>query len=267
MSARDRALSEGTQAPYRNPLYYDQTYRRRRSDVRFYADLAESFGGPILELGVGTGRVAFEVARRGVDVVGVDLMPTMLGRARERLNRLPQRLRKHVELRRGDFRRIRLRRRFRLVLAPFNAFMHLYSRRDWERALATARAHLAPRGRLAFDVLMPYARELARDPDHAYRGHEVRVPPDGTRHRYSESFSYDAVTQVQMVHSTFERVGQPHNSWRSLLAHRHVFPAELEALLHYNGFSIVERWGDFDRSPLSTEGESQVIIARPRRMP
>src|SRR6185295_11400904 len=102
-------------------------YRRRTQDVRFYVETALRYGGPVLELGVGTGRVAFALAQAGVEVLGVDAMPSMLAHARARGARLPRAVRARVELRRGDMRALRLGRRFPLVIAPFNAFTHVYS--------------------------------------------------------------------------------------------------------------------------------------------
>jgi SAM-dependent methyltransferase len=257
-------VEAGTDAHYVDAPYYDHAYRRRRQDVRFYADLAERLGGPVLELGVGTGRVAIAIARRGVEVVGVDRVPEMLAQARMHLGREPSRVRNLVTLKKGDLTRLRLERRFPLVIAPFNVFMHLYERQDWERALATVKAHLKRRGRLAFDIRLPDLVELARDPQKTYRGRPVTRPDDGLRYRYGEGFEYDPVTQIELVTMVFEREGAPESFFITPLAHRQVFPAELEALLHYNGFTIVERFGDFDRSELGAESESQIVIARAR---
>lgn len=261
----DDELREGTEAHYRDPLYYDHAYARRRSDVRFYAELAEKRGGPILELGVGTGRVARELARRGLDVVGVDSMPEMLAQARLRLEKLPLAARGRVELRRGDLRRLRLNRKFPLVISPFNVFMHLYERRDVEQALATVKHHLRPRGRFVFDVLLPDLQSLARDPLRIYRSGTVKRPGDGSRRKYRERFEYDATSQVQTVSMIFQHIEEPADIEITPLAHRQFFPAELEALLHYNGFTIEERFGDFEGSPLDDESESQVIVAKLRR--
>jgi len=261
---RDPRVEAGSEAHYLDALHYDQTYRRRKKDVLFYAELAARSGGPVLELGVGTGRVSIEIARRDVEVVGVDRVPPMLTRAKERVAREPQRVRDLVTLRNGDLTRVRMKRRFPLVIAPFNVFMHLYERRDWERALRTVKAHLTTRGRLVFDIRVPDPKELARDPQKTYRCRPVTRPEDGLRYRYGEAFDYDTETQIQMVTMVFEREGEPESFFITPLAHRHVFPAELEALLHYNGFSIVERFGDFDHGPLTRESESQVIIARAR---
>lgn len=262
---RDRLMRLGTEAHYRDAAYYDHAYARRREDVGFYADLAEADGGPVLELGAGTGRVALAIARRGVDVVGVERMRPMLAGARRRLRKAPAAVRDRVELVRGDLRRVRLRRRFPLVISPFNVFQHLYRRVDVEDALGTVRAHLRPGGRLVFDVLLPEPAILARRPGRYYKGRSIRRPTEGRRYDYGETFHYDPVEQVQLVHMFFQSQDDPADVTLTPLAHRQFFPAELEALLHYNGFEIVERWGGFDRAPLSAASESQVIVARRRQ--
>lgn len=262
---REEVLRAGTSAHYEDAAYYDHAYRRRRHDVRFYADLAERIGGPVLELGVGTGRVAAELARRGIEVLGVDRMPAMLERAERRVARLPRRARRLVTLERADIARFRSGRRFPLVIAPFNVFMHLYTRRDVERALRTAHVHLRRDGRLVFDVLCPDPGTLARDPGRVYRGRPFVHPVDGRRHRYAETFAYDPVSQVQIVTIAYQPEDDPASATVTPLAHRQFFPAELEALLHYNAFGVEARYGDFDGEPLDAWSESQVIVARPRR--
>lgn len=254
----------GSQAHYEDPAYYDQAYRRRREDVRFYADLAEERGGPVLELGCGTGRVSLALAERGVEVLGVDAMAPMLARAEERLAKRPARIRERLSFRRGDLRALRLKRRFPLVIAPFNVFMHLYTRRDVERALATVKRHLRRGGRFAFDVRMPDARELARDPERVYKAGKVTRPETGRRYHYRERFAYDPVDQIQTIEMAFVGDGDPLDFHMTPLTHRQFYPAELEALLHYNGFTLLERWGDFERGPLDEASESQVLLCRAR---
>ncbi len=245
------ALEAGTEAHYVDGAHYDHSYRSRRVDQRFYVEIAAERGArSVLELGVGTGRVAIALARGGHEVVGVDRMPAMLSRLEERLARERADVRARVTLKAGDVRSIRLGRRFPLVISPFNVFMHLYERRDVERALATCRAHLAPRGRLVFDVLLPDLRALSRDPDRFYKGRPILAGTTRRRYAYSEAFEYDAIAQTQMVTSAFRDLEDPRLTFVRPLAHRQFFPAELEALLHYNGFAIEARYGDFRRGPL-----------------
>ena len=260
-----RVLRDGAQALYRDPALFDQLYRRRRQDVEFYLDCARRFRGPVLELGAGSGRVAIALARAGFDVVGVDAMPGMLAAGRARLAEDPPEVTARVRWVRGDLRSVRLRRRFPLVIAPFNTFMHLYQRRDLERALATARAHLRPRGRLVFDVMMPDLRALLQNPDRLYACGQLRHPTTGTRYRLREASHYDPLAQLRSVTMVLEPLASSDRALAVPLVQRQWFPAELEAALHHNGFELEERFGDFERGPAGERSEVQALVARVRR--
>src|SRR5580700_11013187 len=173
---RDYQLEAGSSAHYEDPDYYTQTYRRRLDDVRHYVRLAAESGGPVLEYGCGNGRIVLPTARAGVEITGVALSEAMLADLRVRLRGEEPEARRRVRVRRGDMRSVRLRRRFRLVTCPFNAFLHLYGRQDVERFLARAREHLAPGGELCFDVSIPEPAELTRDPARAYFAPRFRHP-------------------------------------------------------------------------------------------
>jgi SAM-dependent methyltransferase len=218
----------------------------------------------VLELGVGSGRIARALALAGIDLVGIDVVPSMLARARTRIAELPRAARAHVTLVHADMRRLALARRFPLVIAPFNAFTHLYTRRDLELTLAGCLRHLRSGGHLVFDVAMPDLRALTQDPDRLYRCPPVRDPRTGRRMRYAEASHYDAVQQVRTVTMALQRADG--SIERAIpLAQRQFFPAELEALLHHNGFEIEARFGDFAFGPLEGDSETQLVVARPRR--
>lgn len=254
----------GSRALYERPLYYDHAYQRHNHDLQFYVALARQTRGAVLELGAGTGRVTLALARAGIPVVGLDQSRDMLAQARVRIAREPRAVQDLIELHAGDLRRARLRRRFVLVIAPFNLFMHLYTREDLERGLATVKAHLAARGNFAFDVLVPDLGALRRDPARVYRCRPVFDPTDGKHHAYGETYAYDAIQQVQRVRMLFQRLDRPEIERTTPLSLRCYFPEELSALLHYNGFSVTARYGDFARGPLTSESESQIIVARSR---
>ena len=252
-------LEAETRAHYEDAEYYDQAYRKRRDDVRFYAHLASKSGGPVLELGCGTGRVTKGIVERGIEVVGVDSVDAMLERARNRLAK-PKRVAKLVEWTLGDLRTIRIGRRFPLVISPFNVFNHLYEREDLERALETVRVHLADGGRFVFDVRMPFPSELSRDPEKVYRLGTVRRPDTKKMYHYRERFEYDPVRQIQRIDFAFVGVDDPSDFQLTPLLHRVFWPAELEALLHYNGFDVDHRYGNWDFEPLDETSESQIFV-------
>lgn len=264
--ARQKRIARGAVAHYQDAAYYDHAYKRRRQDVAFYVALAKRHGGPVLELGAGSGRVTLALAEAGIDVVGVEPVAAMRARAQAKARSLAESARAHFHMRAGDARSVRLRRRFPLVIAPFNVFMHLYTRRDLERALATVLAHLAPGGRFVFDVLTPDLRAMIRDPGRLYRGPTVRL--DGRRYDYFEAFDYDALQQVQLVSMVFQNLDELEDLRSLPLSQRQFFPEELAMLLHYNGFEVQARYGDFSGGPLTADSESQIVVAgvaaRPR---
>jgi SAM-dependent methyltransferase len=265
-----RALAAGTREHYVDAALYDHEYKRRREDQRWYRALAkEELGRPtakaqILELGCGTGRTILPLIRDGYSVVGVDAARDMLARCRERVSHLGPAARQRVQLVEGDFRSVRLGRRFPLVTCPFNAFMHLYTREDVERFLAVVKAHLLPDGLFAFDVLNPDLTWLSRDPNRRWARTRFRHPTTGRFMTYSTSLSYDAALQIAFMRIYYE----PEDGGRERtvrLVHRQFFPLELEALLHYNGFTVEKHDGGFDGSALVPESEEQVLTCRLRR--
>lgn len=259
-----RTLTLGTEALYRDPALYEQLYLQRRDDVRFYVEQALREGGPILEIGAGSGRITLALAEGGYSVVGVDTMPPMLAFARKRLARLPIAQRERVTLIRADVRKLELGRRFPLVIAPFNVLQHVYTTADLELALRACAAHLAPGGALVFDVLMPDIAALAQDPDRIYRIGGFRHPMTKISYTLRESCHYDPATQIRTTHMFFEPRAPTLPALVVPLAQRQIFPAEIELLMNAVGLEITTRLGDFPDQPWDATARSQIVIARAR---
>jgi SAM-dependent methyltransferase len=260
----------GTREHYVDAALYDYEYRRRRADVNHYRELAREVaaGGPILELGCGTGRILAPLARDGHRIIGVDLSTDMLARAQTRVGDLGRAARARVELVQGDMRQVAFSTRFPLIICAFNALQHLYARRDLEAFFALVREHLAPGGRFAFDVLMPDLSWLMRDPRKRWARTRCTHPTTGKRFDYTTNHTYDPVTQICHVRIYYEPVladGDDPAERRTQvvrLTQRQFFPAELATLLAHAGLPMCERWGDFDRSALAADSPSQVIVSR-----
>jgi hypothetical protein len=188
----------------------------------------------------------------------------MLADLRARLRREPANVRALVRAVRGDMRRVRLKRRFPLVIAPFNAVLHLYTRADVERFLARVREHLAPRGRFVADLSTPPLEDLVRPSSRPFHAPRFRHPTAGVLVRNREWFDYDPVRQVLFVTMDFEPVAGGEPAWATPLAHRQFFPQEWEALLHYNGFAVERVEGDFHGGPLTKASDVMVWHARRR---
>lgn len=263
LTSLGRAGDTGAAAHYADPEYYDRAYRARRDDVAYYVRMGRLCGGPVLEYGVGTGRIALPLARAGVSVTGVDLSEDMLGRLASHLRREPEDVRPRVRAVRGDMRTVRLRERFPLVIAGFNTFLHLYDRTDVEQFLERVRAHLTPGGHFVFDVSVPHPDYLGADPARRYGTPPFRHPARGIV-RYGERFDYDPIQQVLLMKMEFTPAdGSP--GWVVPLTHRQFFPRELEALLHYNGFVDIVLSADFTDGPPTGTTDSLVVSCRKRR--
>jgi SAM-dependent methyltransferase len=275
----DRELEAGSRAHYEDAAYYASLYRKRIDDVQFYVDLARKVGGPVLEYGIGNGRIALPVARHGLAVTGIDHSRAMLADLKVRLAAEDGEVRARVASFYGDMRAKKLRRRFPLVTCPFNAALHLYTRDDVERFLARVHDHMDPRGLFACDLSIPVFEDLLRDPARAYKAPRFRYPSTGEIVSYKEHFDYDRARQVLFVSMEFEPmalrrargagraqlVADSERGWMTPLAHRQFFPQEWEALLHYNGFDIDRVEGDFHGGPLDRTSDVMVWYARPRR--
>jgi SAM-dependent methyltransferase len=149
---------------------YDPWSRSVTEDVPFYVAEARKAGGPVVELGVGTGRIAVPTAAAGIAVIGVDSSAGMLEVCRRRAEDAG--VAELVELRRGDISDPPVTERVPLVTCPFRSYLHLHDTGARLRALRAARELLLPGGRLIFDVFSPsrddieetHARWLEREP-------------------------------------------------------------------------------------------------------
>jgi SAM-dependent methyltransferase len=250
-----------------NAAFYDHVATGVEGDIAFYVEEAQAAGDPVLELGCGTGRILFPIAEAGRDVVGLDASADMLAIAGEKLARRAPDLRSRVQLVRGDMRDFALARRFALVTIPYRAFLHNLSVEDQRRTLARVRDHLAPDGRLVFNVFDPKVQLLAAGrwsmpPD---RRREFVHPRTGNRVTIIEDFRYHLDRQLVDGAFIFEEIdgttGAIVSTTRSPLTLRYIFRYEMEHLLSLAGFRVERLFGDFKRGPFRAGGE-QVWVAK-----
>lgn len=128
---------------------------RDRPDLAFFVEAAKESGGPVLEVGCGTGRVLIPTARAGVEIVGLDLSPHMLDVCRKRLRDESADVQSRVRLVQADMRDFELSQAFQLVTTPFRSFQHLTTVEDQLACLKCIQRHLVKGGRLILDVFNP----------------------------------------------------------------------------------------------------------------
>ena len=219
---------------------YDAWCRSVTEDIPFYVDLALAAGGRVLEIGVGSGRVAVPTALAGVPVVGVDSSAVMLDLARQRAapHNVP------LQLVQADMRDLPEVGRFPLVTVPFRALLHL--RDDAERlaVLRALHARLQPGGTLAFDVFHPDRADID-DTDDRWLEREPGIEERAVWDEASRSLILSVRTGDVEAEMELWWIGP--DDWRRLLTQA--------------GFEHIESYGWFDRRPLEGGSTDSVWLA------
>ena len=247
---------------------YDHYSLGVEGDVLFYVEEAHRSGGPVLELGCGTGRILIPIAGAGIDVVGLDLSPSMLDVLRGKLTtKVPVEVARRVKIVEGDMRQFSLGRRFPLVIVPYRAFLHLMTVADQLRALEQIREHLEEGGRLALNIFDPSLLLIVERM--ASGGTPRRMgafthPESGRLTVTWESFTYDPARQILDGHFRFDEYdtgGAVVEQHQVPLTLRWIYRYEMQHLLERAGFAVEALYGDCRRGPFESGGE-QVWIAR-----
>jgi SAM-dependent methyltransferase len=248
-------------------LYDHVVPYRERPDVEFFVDAAVEAGGPVLEIGCGTGRVLIPTAGAGVDIVGLDLSPHMLAVCRQRLRLEQEPVQSRVTLIQADMRRFDLARRFALITLPFRPFQHLITVGEQMSCLECIRRHLADDGRLILDLFNPSLDALAGPDNDEERSEEPEFSmPDGRRVvRRHKVVARDRFTQVNRIELLYY-VTHPDGRQERLVhgfAMRYLFRFEVEHLLARCGFEVERLYAGFDKSAYgSTYPGELIFVAR-----
>jgi ubiquinone/menaquinone biosynthesis C-methylase UbiE len=238
----------------------------RKHDVTFYVDAAARYGGPVLELGCGTGRITMPVAAAGYRITGMDISNKMLERAEQKRADLNYEHRDAVRLAQGDMTRFELGEQFPLNIIPFRPFQHLQTVNEQLQCLACVRRHVAQGGRLIMDFFQTDAARM-HDPDFLKEHFVADYEMDGGRkiHLTERIAAFHRAEQCNDVEMSFEVTGPDGRKTRNVFAFtfRYFFRYEVEHLLARSGLRATELFGDFDRSPLRDESPEMIFVAEP----
>ncbi|MFJ4832985.1 class I SAM-dependent DNA methyltransferase [Streptomyces sp. NPDC088747] len=208
--------------------------------VDFLAGLAG--GGRALELGIGTGRVALPLARRGVPVHGIDLSRAMVDRLRAKPGG------DTIGVTIGDFATTKVEGTFSVAFLVFNTIMNLTTQDAQVDCFRNVAAHLEPGGRFVIEVMVPELRKLPAG--------QTVVPFHASPTRWAFD-DYDVATQ--QVSSNYVEVVDGHGRYRSI-PFRYVWPAELDLMARLAGLRLCERWEGWTREPFTSESGGHVSV-------
>lgn len=240
---------------YSDPAVYDAIYGDFTDDIQFYQDLAAENGtAQVCELGCGTGRIAIPLAQAGYEVTAVDRSQAMLDAARAKAESSGV----HVRWVQADMASFSEAGQFSLVYVPLHSFSHLLEASNIIGALRAIRENLTPGGRFVLALHKPDPAYLSREEGGLYLVGEYKMS-DGRPFTIYESTRYDSVRQRLQLHWFLEFAERTHSTRYQL---RMFFPEELWCLLSRHGFEVEERYGWYDRAPLSNDSGTQIVVAR-----
>lgn len=241
---------------------WTDTAASARANLAFYVDAYSAARGPVVELGVGDGRIAVEAAARGCEIIGVDLSSAMLDRCRQRAARAG--VADRLTVIQADFRQFALEEPAALIALPYHSIGHLTALEAKRAAIAHIFSQLRPGGRFMFDDFLMTPALLA----------EMRQVQ--LRAEYQSEAGADVLLWVtSLVNESSQSITVL--TWEDeldadgVLARRRyrrlslswLEPAQAKRLLEEAGFLVEACFGDFERTPFTdTEAHEQVWIAR-----
>jgi SAM-dependent methyltransferase len=208
--------------------------------VDLLAELAA--GGRALEFGIGTGRVALPLARRGIPVHGIDLSRSMVAQLRRKAGSAA------IDVTIGDFATTRVEGTFSVVYLVFNTIMNLTTQAAQVACFRNAAAHLEPGGTFVVEVMIPDLRRLPEGQDAV--PHEVRP------NRWAFDL-YDVATQA--LSSNYVHVVDGRGEYRSI-PFRYVWPSELDLMAQLAGLSLRARWEGWAKEPFTSKSRHHVSV-------
>ncbi len=242
--------------------FYDLFYEQRDDDLAMYRNLARVAGGPILELGCGTGRVLVPLALEGHQVTGLDFSTAMLTIAQEKVN--AAQVSEQVELVQGAIRDFNLASRFAMTIVPINTFMHCYNIDQQLACLRCIRRHLQPGGRLIIDVYHPDLESLLEADGRLMSEGTVLDSSTGHTIHHVSTRLLDIANQTQDITFIVEGSDPEGQVRRTFFAFRmrFVYRYEMALLLRLAGSTLVAVHGSYNLEPFESTSERMIFVSR-----
>jgi SAM-dependent methyltransferase len=246
-------------------LYYD-LFTDDRGDVDFFIKLAREYGGPVLEVGCGTGRVTNRIAEAGVSIDGLDLSAEKLQIAEAAGAALDAESRARVRFFRRNMQDFDLQRRYKLAIFPFRVLQELTSTQGKIECLRCVHAHLEDGGRILIDNFDPSVHLLSAEPGILPQWVERRGPDGELIRRSDRVVSRDYANQTQKLEVIYDVEDGDGRDEHLVIPYQtsYIFRFELEHLLARCGFDVRQTWGGYSFEPFGTRYPGELIMLAER---
>lgn len=230
-------------------------YHQQQKDIDFWLSLANEYGQEILELACGTGRVTIPLFQAKYSVIGMDYEDSMLNLARKKEPK--------ISWIKGNVTNFNLNTKFSLIIFPYNSLSHIYNYQDIESTFYYIRQHLTKNGYFILDIKNP-------NPDYIYRIHNQNQrdffsyflsPEDNQPIVVTRLRSYNSEKQIYLMKLFYNFLSNQIET-NEIIEFRLFYPQEIEALLHFNGFKIIKKFGDYSMRSFSSNSPKQLILCQ-----
>ena len=222
---------------------YDDWYSSPdESSIALLCDLAQS--GRVLELGIGTGRVALPLKDKGIDISGIDASPSMVEKLRVKSDG------KDIPITLGDFSEVDVEGRYDLIFVVFNTFFSLTTQEEQLKCLQNVARSLTPEGVFLIEAFVP-------DIGRFDRGQSVRATDVGENRVKIDVSRHDPLRQLV----TSQHVILTENGARLYpVTIRYTWPSELDMMARVAGMKLVDRWGNWERGSFSSDSGKHISV-------
>jgi SAM-dependent methyltransferase len=245
---------------------YDVTYASRSlEDVDFFVEQSRKTTGRILELGCGTGRVLIPVAISGREVTGLDISLHMLRKCREKLSEQPKDVQARVRLIQGNMADFSTGEHYSLATVPFRPFHHLISIEEQKACLNRINQHLTPQGRLIIDLLNCFPPAMY-DPKYWVEQEtqkDLKLPGGRTLRcttRIADFHRDQQINDLELIYYINDPDGKVERLVQAFPL-RYFFRYEVEHLLELCGFSVLDLFGDYDKSKFFNDSPEMIFVS------
>ena len=240
---------------YKHPTLYDDQYWWKKDDIEFYKSIIPS-GSKVLELGAGTGRLAFPLFRHNVDFHGLELSSEFCNFANNKLSNLYN----EARIIQGDMIDFHLDMKFDYIFIAFNSFLHVLSNKDADSCFKSIKRHLNKNGKFILDILVPNPLFLYRPKDHTLPVMDFKDSKTGELVEIFESNEYNNQTEICDIHWTYKYRGKPRREVFNYQMKMY-YPDTINRLLIDNQFNIETVYGDYDMGDFNEDSHLQIYIS------
>jgi len=236
---------------YSEPELYDAAHWWKTNDLEFITNCADEFGGPVLELAAGTGRLAMPILSNGHTYDGIELSPIFVDYTKNKLKQFGE----NACVTEGDMCYFNLNQQYQFIFIGFNSIFHLMTENDVLSCFKSVRKHLTGEGTFLLDTFIPDPLFLYRDKQKYY---VMEFDTSSDVHCIvSETNEYDSKTQINHIQWYFNYEDKEEPECFNFDMHM-IFPDTMDKLLTDAGLVIKNKFGDYERTPLGSESQLQI---------